>query len=297
MTFLPGWDSPEFVRTAHRDLEFVSIVGFVLCAACEFVKHVNPSHGKLIGWAVIGSFLFAAFMELIAFPYGERNDELAREQASKQDFAISELSVEAQKALDSAKAAIEDSNAATSKAAGALTLSRGARQEADSFERDIVAAKKQATDAEAHLAEALLRAARAEKSAAEVSDKLADRVLDDRQATEIAAALRPYGEQEFDITTYEDSREPLALSNRLLKILDAGGWKYIPPTAWRGLFGGVTGVQLWRHPEADQRTKDAADALLSALSNRGIQAELRVQNPTNNPKHNRISLTVGEKPR
>ena len=165
MTLLPGWDSSEFVRTAHRDLEFTSIIGFVACAGCELVKHLNPYHEKLFERLVIGSFLFAAFMELIAFPYGERNDELARAQANKQDFAISELSTKAQEALGKAKKASDDSDSAISKAGdaigksrsaekaseAALAIAHGARKEADSFERDIVAAKTQAAAAMARL--------------------------------------------------------------------------------------------------------------------------------------------------
>src|SRR5438552_8555303 len=121
MTFLPGWDSSEFVRTAHRDLEFASIIGFVVCAGCELIKHLNRSHDKLFERLVVGTFLFAAFMELIAFPYGERNDELARQQSNKQDFAISELSTKAQEALAKIKKAIDDSDLAMSKAAAALS--------------------------------------------------------------------------------------------------------------------------------------------------------------------------------
>src|SRR5579862_1858582 len=156
MTFLPGWDSSGFVRTAHRDLEFASIIGFVVCAGCELIKHLNPSQQKLFERLVIGTFLFAAFMELIAFPYGERNDELARQQSNKQDFAISQLSGKAQEALGKVTKAIDDSDSAVSKAAtalgksqsaeavsgSALTLARGARQEADSLEQDIKDAKR-----------------------------------------------------------------------------------------------------------------------------------------------------------
>lgn len=50
-------------------------------------------------------------MELIAFPYGERNDELAREQASKQDFAISALSTKAQEALGKVEAVSAEADA------------------------------------------------------------------------------------------------------------------------------------------------------------------------------------------
>jgi len=204
MPFLPGWDSSEFVRTAHRDLEFTSIIGFVVCAGCELVKHLKPLREKLFERLVIGSFLFAAFMELVAFPYGERNDELARAQADKQDFAISELSTKAKDALGKAKKASDDSDLAVSKSADALgksqsaeavsrsamSLARNTRKEADSFEKDITSAKKQAADAESHLADALLKAASAEKEAAIVRGQIVDREITAEQRDTIPGAIK-----------------------------------------------------------------------------------------------------------
>jgi hypothetical protein len=132
VTFPPGWNSAEFVRVAHRDLEFISIVGFVVCAACEWIKHADPNHGKLIARLVVASFVIAAFVELIAFPYGERNDELARSQANKQDFAISELSAEAQEALGKTRKALDDSNTALAQAGAAVTKAASAVEDASS---------------------------------------------------------------------------------------------------------------------------------------------------------------------
>jgi hypothetical protein len=59
--------------------------------------------------------------------------------------------------------------------------------------------------------------------------------------------------------------------------------------------GGVIGVFVGYHPEADERTQQAAKALVTVLSLDGIEAEQQVENATNNPKHNKISLTVGSK--
>ena len=86
MTLLPGWDSSEFVREAHHVLEFASIIGFLLCAACELAKHLRSVREHLFERLAIGFFLMAVFIELLAFPYGERNDELATQQANKQGF-------------------------------------------------------------------------------------------------------------------------------------------------------------------------------------------------------------------
>ena len=131
------------------------------CAACELAKHLKLAREQLFERLAIAFFLTAVFIELVAFPYGERNDELATEQASKQDFAISMLSKQAQEALGKTKKALDDSNAAISKAGNALgksrlaeeasrtalTIARGARQEADSFEAKILSAEKSAATA------------------------------------------------------------------------------------------------------------------------------------------------------
>jgi hypothetical protein len=53
------------------------------------------------------------------------------------------------------------------------------------------------------------------------------------------------------------------------------------------------GVFVYSHPEADKPTQEAAQALAVALTTEGVHAEHKPQNPTNNPKHNRIKLIVG----
>jgi uncharacterized protein YbjQ (UPF0145 family) len=257
----PGWNSSEFVRTAHRDLEFISIIGFVVCAGCEFVKHVTPSHGKLVERLVIGSFLFAAFMELIAFPYGERNDELARQQASKQDFAISELSTEAQKALGNAKEALHDSNSAVSKAAdaeaasgravdkstraegtasNALTLARGARKEADSYEADIKSAKAQsgeaktlASEAKALLSDVKTLAANAQQRASEASAGV-NRINTPRSiidAAKLVSAMAPFKDLEYTFAGVFQDGESIQFLKDLDSLFMAAGLKRVKPPA------------------------------------------------------------------
>src|SRR5664280_1803909 len=75
------------------------------------------------------------------------------------------------KAADSLGKAEAEANKAQSASSNALTLSRSAREEADSFERDIVSAKEQAARAESHLADALQRAANAEREAAKLTNR------------------------------------------------------------------------------------------------------------------------------
>jgi uncharacterized membrane protein len=124
----------------------------------------------------------------------------------------------------------------------------------------------------------------------------APRSLNDAQLAKIAAPLHQFVGQEYAVTTFWDLKEPLALSNRIHQALQLAGWKFIPPgTGGAFLLGGIAGVQVWVHPDADAPVKAAADALIGALNAEQIEAELKLQNP-NNPKDNKIALNVGTKP-
>ena len=60
------------------------------------------------------------------------------------------------------------------------------------------------------------------------------------------------------------------------------------------MLGGVIGVQVWTHPDADPSTKLAASSLVDALNAEGIEAISKEQNPKNT-KTNMIGLSVGAK--
>ena len=98
----------------------------------------------------------------------------------------------ASSAEDSVRSASNEVGNAKIAAGQAVVLARGARQEADSFEKDIVSAKGQAADAESHLAEALRRAADA---SAELYRLKAPRLLSDTAG--LAEALKPFSGTEF----------------------------------------------------------------------------------------------------
>jgi hypothetical protein len=299
MTFLPGWDSSEFVRTAHRDLEFASIIGFVVCAGCELIKHLNPSQEKLFERLVIGTFLFAAFMELIAFPYGERNDELARQQSNKQDFAISELSSQAQEALGKIKKAIDDSDSAVSKAAAALsksqsaeaasgsalTLARSARQEADSFEKDIKDAKRDASEAKALLADAQQLAATAKREAesvtrevSKVKVQIADRHLTPQQQSDISTRLcSTFGARNLAIALYNADGEMQDLAKDIkgafpvICIGNGLGWA-VSLVPW-GTNEGFSGIRLFLKEGFRSTDRDFAIEIAKELRRAGLSVE------------------------
>jgi hypothetical protein len=128
-----------------------------------------------------------------------------------------------------------------------------------------------------------------------IEERLADRSLTDAQLTAIANRVKPFSGQEFLVTTFWDLKEPLSMANRIYAALNLAGWKYIKHETGSFLLGGVAGVLVYVHPSADERTKKAAAALVSALTTEGIASELREQNAPNNP-NDRLYLNVGTKP-
>jgi len=176
------------------------------------------------------------------------------------------------KAEDSLGKAEDEANKAQTASSNALTLARGARQEADSFKKDIRSAKE---------------------AAAEAKEKVADRTLTDGQAVSVAGKINPFAGQRVQIMTYFDASEPMELANRILLALRLAKWQYLPPPEHSILIGGITGVQVFIHPEADQSTKNAAGALAAALNEQGIAATLKFD--TGYAK-NQIMINVGAKP-
>ena len=221
--------------------------------------------------------------EISGYVIGSLGDE-ADEADAKAKTAISDSTTALAQAKDAltkagtaqeslGKAETEAKNAQTL-AANAFTLSSGARKEADSFERDIVLAKEAAAKAEA---------------------KLADRTLSDAQVVSIGDELKRFKGQPYTITAYWDSKESLGLANRIHPALhDVAKWAYSDEGTKSMMLGGIVGVQVWTHPDADKSTKEAATALINALNAEGIETEPRQQNPKN-PKTNMININIGSK--
>lgn len=164
-----------------------------------------------------------------------------------------------------------------------------------------------AKQAESNLAEANERAAKAHERAAQAEQKAAEaklalekfkapRVLSPQEQQLIISKISRYAGQEYLITTFWDIKESLGFGNQLHQTLLSAGWKYVPPGEGGSfLLGGLAGVQVWVHPEANPPVKDAANALVSILEEIGQAPTLKLQNPKN-AKDNRVHLNVGTKP-
>jgi hypothetical protein len=110
--------------------------------------------------------------------------------------------------------------------------------------------------------------------------------------------VKPFSGQEFQVVTYWDIKECLAIANRIYDALNSAEWKYIKPEGGRWLMAGISGLQVYVNTKAEDKTKRAAKALLDALNTAKIDSELRDEQTAEDdatPK-NRINLNVGAKP-
>jgi hypothetical protein len=128
------------------------------------------------------------------------------------------------------------------------------------------------------------------------NQRFGPRALSNAESAQIGATLKSYAGQQFEITTYWDMKEAHTFANEIATALvQSAGWKYIPPTRFEAMLGGVEGVLVYVHPEAHDNTKRAAEALVRVLNNMNIQSELRWQNDPGHPTE-RVHLNVGSKP-
>jgi hypothetical protein len=146
-------------------------------------------------------------------------------------------------------------------------------------------AKQGAAEANARAAEATLALEKFQ----------APRTLSGEQQARIAQVLSKFAGQEYVVTTFWDLQEPLAFANMLHQILQSAKWKYVPPAEGGSfLLGGIAGVQVWVHPDADGIIQQAASSVVDVLKSEQLIAVLKLQNP-HNPKDNKIAFNVGTK--
>jgi hypothetical protein len=206
---------------------------------------------------------------------------------SLSDIEVGRLNVAAESANATAKQF-------ESQIADANSKADTARRDAESFRLDIAKANERAANAE-EATVTLSKATEDERAARlKIDQTLADRVCGNAQSEVIAANTKPFAGQEFQLTTYWESKEPMAVSNCIYGALLGAGWKFIPYEHGSALLGGIIGVLVYVHPEAAQQTKNAANTLVSVLVKEGIQSELRQQNDPSHP-NNTIILSIGTK--
>lgn len=169
-----------------------------------------------------------------------------------------------------------------------------ARKQAESFESEIAKANERA-------AEAMKEAARLNKLAEEeklarikIEQRFADRQLTDKQVEVVLNKIKKFTNQEYEVTTFWDLKEPVAFANRIHSILTAASWMYVKPKNAGFLLGGIAGIQVFVHPEADKQAQEAAKTLVESLNEQDIDSQLKYINDPGHPT-NKISLNIGTK--
>ncbi len=138
------------------------------------------------------------------------------------------------------------------------------------------------------------KTARAEKTVLELQEKLADRILTGPQQNKLAAALKKFAGQEYEVVAYWDSNESLGIANRIHEALQLAQWKYNEEGSKSMMLGGMVGVKVSLHPNANLAAQQAADLLVRLLNGEGIQCKKEFQNAAN-PVNNIVFLNVGSK--
>jgi hypothetical protein len=227
-TCFPDWNSLDSVRRAHSFLEGTALVFFALLVVCEALAHLSDDKQTERRFDKVGIVFFAlaVLAEIVAYPYGQRNDTLSAQ-------VIGSLDAKSKEAYSNASSALTKSGEAETKAAtesaSAMNIARGARLEADTFEADIKSAKKQAAEAESHLADALQRAADAE---AELFRLKTPRSL--VGSDKLIAALKPFSGTEYTLNVFMDD-ESIQFTKVVAGALDEAGWVRKPAVIALGI--------------------------------------------------------------
>jgi septal ring factor EnvC (AmiA/AmiB activator) len=177
---------------------------------------------------------------------------------------------------------------------GAKTELGKQQERAANADARVAGLEQDVANAKTEMARQQTRAANAEKNLLELQQTLADRTLSDEQVESIVGELKEFSGQEYQVVAYWDSKESMNIANRISQALQLAKWKLVPLERATNMMGEVVGVMVWLHPNADERTKKAADSLVSVLLRERLHAEIRFQNP-NNPQSNKLSLSVGAK--
>jgi hypothetical protein len=280
-------------------------VFFGLLVMFEVLSHLSdehPTRAKRFERIGLWCFGVAVLAEILAYPYGQRNDALSSSQDTEQRAKIAALEnstqalkTEAENARAQAegfKAQIADSDAraksAEAQVASAKAASDTASAKAESFRLDITKATESASQAEARAAEANLALERFK----------APRTIDQEHFDRLVSKLSQFSGQTFKIITFADDMECINFKDRLGNIFLKAKWSPPQPPRYEWLAVAVMGVVLGVGKDASEQTREIAKLSASILSSEGIPAilfELSDSAATGwNPAM--IQIMVGKKP-
>jgi hypothetical protein len=186
------------------------------------------------------------------------------------------LNTKAGSAADAADRASKSAQQAEGYASNALALARGARQEADIFERRLASAEHKADEAESHLAKVSQDAAEAYRLAQQerlaymqLANRLAERTLKPEQQERIRRKLSGVSGIEIDVVIWGDTPDIETISGLILNSLPRTGWKIgVAHAAGGGAV--VRGILVGARKGSDSNILKAADLLISSLRSEGL---------------------------
>jgi len=281
-TYLPDWNSLDSVRRAHSDLEAVALVFFALLVVFDLLAHLsseNKTKETLLEKIALICFAVAVLAEIAAYPYGQRNDTLSEKVIGSLDAKAKRALENASTALDKSGTALSNSKEAGIKSTDAIDTAGRAQKEADSFEKDIVSAKTLAAEAESHLADALQRAANAERELSELKAKSAPRRLTPAQEQSIASQLS-LPSQPVDLLWYASSSEGEHYGTDIFNAINNMAHWDVKPTRYTAgqsclppcPEAPITGLVIFTMPT--DRSEKAGKELYNAFRNAHVPVEL-----------------------
>ena len=280
---IPGWNSLDAVRRIHSDFELAALALFALLVLFDILAHFAKKDTRKTVLEKIGLLWFALAVacELIAYPYGQRNDTLS-------ERVIGSLDAQVKEAEGNATKAVKDSRTALSQASDALSRSGEA-------EKSVGRAENKATQAENDLAASLQRTTRLEV-------QLSWRTVTPEQAKAIKDFLfpvvfdlsSPFRGKKIGFTYLTGDLEAGEYAEELAKAvrnaIDGSGAEVGEQTSMSiyGLGPPPTGLVL----ETRNGSDPAAILLQRALKNAGIDAPGELAGPEKT-----ITLFVAVKPK
>jgi hypothetical protein len=192
-TLIPDWNSLDSVRRAHSDLEAAALVFFALLVFFDILAHLSTDDKKKRLLEKIGLYCFAiaVLAEVVAYPYGERNDKLSANM-------IGLLGEKAGQADKDATQAITDSGIAEKQSAQATTDAGRAIKDSAAAVKESVKADNTASSALRNSGETQNKVAATESQLKDQSSRLEQQRV---KFTALAEALAP---RELWIIRYKD---------------------------------------------------------------------------------------------
>jgi hypothetical protein len=143
MYSMPDWNSLDSVRRAHSDLGAAALIFFALLVLFDVLAHLSKDEERktLLEKVGLGFFAVAVLAEIIAYPYGQRNDTLSEQIIGSLDSKAKEAANNASSALTKAETADVKSGKAQEKADAVGKQADELLKKYDAAERELIELK------------------------------------------------------------------------------------------------------------------------------------------------------------